>query len=63
MGVTTASCDRSFSCLKRLKSYLRATMGQNRLNSMAVLAIEGDLSGTIDLEQAIVCPTRQEQKN
>ena len=53
MGVSTASCERSFSCLKRLKSYLRAGMGQDRLNSMALLAIERDLSGKIDIDEAI----------
>ena len=25
LGISTASCERSFSCLKRLKTYLRAT--------------------------------------
>ena len=46
--VSTAPCERSFSCLKRLKTYLRATMSQER---MALLVIERDLS--IDLEEAI----------
>ncbi|KAL4148362.1 hypothetical protein QTP88_002626 [Uroleucon formosanum] len=27
----SASCERSFSCLRRLKTYLRTTMGQSRL--------------------------------
>lgn len=38
----TASCERSFSCLlRRLKTYLRTTMGQKRLsNLLAMLQIE-----------------------
>ena len=32
-------CESSF-CLKRLKSYTRKTMGQGRLISLALLAIE-----------------------
>ena len=40
IGVTSAGVERSFSCLKRLKSYTRNTMGQGRLSSLALLAIE-----------------------
>lgn len=53
LGVTTASCERSFSCLKRLKTYLRSAMTEERLSSMALLAIERDMSETLDLERAI----------
>lgn len=41
--MTSASCERSFSCLRRLKTYLRSTMGEERLSSLAVLAIERDI--------------------
>ena len=37
---TSCSAERSFSGLRRLKTYLRNTMGQNRLNSLAVVSIE-----------------------
>ena len=36
----TAGTERSFSCLKKLKTDLRNTMGQERLNSLAILTIE-----------------------
>ena len=39
--VTTASCERSFSSLKRIKSYLRSRMGQERLSNLAVLLLKG----------------------
>ena len=35
-----AGAERSFSCLKRLKIYLRNTMGQERLNNLVILTIE-----------------------
>ena len=34
--VTSAECERSFSCLKRLKTWLRSTIGQSRLSSLAI---------------------------
>ena len=37
---TSCSAERSFSCLRRLKTYTRNTMGQNRLNCLAVLNVE-----------------------
>ncbi|GKA33018.1 zinc finger MYM-type protein 1-like protein [Tanacetum coccineum] len=38
--VTVASAERSFSKLKLLKSYLRSSMSQERLNGLAMIAIE-----------------------
>lgn len=41
LTIPTSSCtsERSFSALHRLKSYLRSTMRQDRLNHLAVLHI------------------------
>ena len=41
--VTSASCERSFSALKRIKSYLRSTMSDARCSSLSLLFIEKDL--------------------
>ena len=38
--VTSCSAERSFSALRRLKTYLRSTMGQRRVNNIALLNIE-----------------------
>ena len=51
--VTVASAERSFSKLKLLKSYLRSTMTQERLNDLAMIALEGDLLEKIDYERII----------
>lgn len=50
---TNCSGERSFSTLKRVKSYLRASMGQDRLNALALLSIEAELVQEIDYEDII----------
>ena len=39
--VTTCSCERSISTLRRPKTYLRSTMQQERLLSLAILHVHG----------------------
>ncbi|XP_063219757.1 52 kDa repressor of the inhibitor of the protein kinase-like isoform X1 [Bacillus rossius redtenbacheri] len=39
LPVTTASVERSFSTLKRLKTYLRNSTGEDRLNGLALISI------------------------
>ena len=51
--VTSATAERSFSALKRIKTYLRSTMLQERLCNLAILSIEHSLSGSLDLDEVI----------
>ena len=44
--------ERSFSALKRVKGYLQATMGQNRLNHLMFLHVHSELTDKIDLVEA-----------
>ena len=37
--VTSCSCERSISVLRRLKTYLRSTMAQERMNGLAMLNV------------------------
>ena len=37
---TSCSAERSFSALRRLKSYLRSTMGQQHVSNIALINIE-----------------------
>ena len=41
--VSTASVERSFSALKRIKTYSRNTTGQARLSALASMSIEREL--------------------
>jgi hypothetical protein len=43
--LSTASAERSFSQLSRIKSYCRSTMKQNRLNKLAAAYIHKDHVG------------------
>jgi hypothetical protein len=45
---TSATAERSFSCLRRLKTWLKSTMSQKRLNSIAILNAHRDISPDID---------------
>lgn len=40
---TSASVERSFSCLKRIKTYLRNSVSQQRLSSLANISIQKEL--------------------
>ena len=48
---TNAVSERSFSALKRLKSYLRSTTGDNRLNHLMVLHVHQDKTDRLDLKK------------
>ncbi|XBH96765.1 hypothetical protein VPH35_087086 [Triticum aestivum] len=51
--VTVASAERSFSMLKLLKSYMRTTMTQQRLNDLATISLESEVLEKIDYEDII----------
>lgn len=46
---SSANAERSFSALRRLKTWLRSTMSQKRLNSVAVSHCHQDLLDTVDI--------------
>ena len=47
LPVTSCEAERSFSTLKRLKTFLRSTMGEERLNSLAVLNIHREITNVV----------------
>ena len=47
LGVSSASAERSFSSLGRLKTHLRSTMTHERLTNLALLYTERDLSSQL----------------
>jgi len=51
--VTVATAERSFSKLKLLKSYLKSTMLQDRLNVLVILSIESEVLELFDYKTRI----------
>jgi hypothetical protein len=55
-GVSTVTAERSFSSLRRIKTYLRSTMSQDRLSNLALFHIERDLSSKLwnELDKLVI---------
>ena len=51
MPATNATSERSFSALRRIKSYLRSTMSQQRLNNLMLLYVNKDKTDVLDLRK------------
>ena len=49
MPATNAVSKRSFSALKRVKTYLRSTTGEGRLNHLMLLHVHKELADVIDM--------------
>lgn len=48
--VSSAGCERVFSKLNLVKDELRSTMGNERLNSLMLIAVEKDIAEKQDLQ-------------
>ena len=48
LPVTSCECERSFSALRRLKTYTRSTMVAERLNGLALLHVHKDIIVNMD---------------
>ena len=48
ISISSASVERSFSCLKRVKTYLRNKMGQERLGCLCRISLRKDITKEIE---------------
>lgn len=55
LAVSTAQCERCFSSLKRIKTSIRSTMCEERLNNLAILSIEQEMAEELEknIEQVV----------
>ena len=49
--ITSATSERSFSALKRVLTYLRSTMTEERLNHCLLLHIHKNVTDTLDIKE------------
>jgi len=47
MPISSATCERSFSTMRRINNYLRSNMEQDRFTNLSILNIERELSNKI----------------
>jgi len=63
---TTATAERSFSRLRRLKTYLRASLSQRKLNHLLVLSLYADEVDALDMNSLIndfICRGDSKRRN
>jgi hypothetical protein len=53
IAISIASCERSFSKLKLILTYLRASMGQGRLADLALLSVERKVTEQTNFDDLI----------
>ncbi|CAK6979961.1 hypothetical protein KUCAC02_028363 [Scomber scombrus] len=53
LPVISASSERSFSCLRRIKNYLRNSSGDTRNSNLALLSINKERTKTLDVQRII----------
>ncbi|XP_076324657.1 zinc finger MYM-type protein 1-like [Tachypleus tridentatus] len=53
LPVTSAACERSFSCLKLLKIYLRNSSGNNRTSNLAIISVNSRRAKQLDIDTVI----------
>jgi len=53
ISVTQVSCERGFSKLKCIKTYLRSTLTQDHLQSLVMMSIEKGLLAEIDTNELL----------
>ena len=44
LPVSSASAERSFSAMRRIQTHLRSSMADERLSSLAIIAVEREVS-------------------
>ena len=53
ISVSTAGAERSFSKLKLIKTYLRSTMGEERLSGLSLISIEREIAECLDFDDVL----------
>lgn len=60
LPVSSATSERSFSTMRRINTYLRSTMSQNRFSNLGILDIEKDI--VVDVEEILNTFSKTERR-
>ena len=60
--VSTASPEQTFSALRRLKTYLRSTMGEQRLSGLALMNIEAEVAESLESKLDLIVGKSSSQR-
>jgi hypothetical protein len=52
-SVSSATAERSFSTLRRTKTWLRSTQGEDRLTALASMQIEREILDNLDIQKIV----------
>lgn len=59
---TSATCERSFSSMRRLKNWMRNSMEQQRFTNLSVLHIEREITNKIECEKLLNIYSKSDRK-
>lgn len=51
--VSSATCERSFSAMRRIKNWLRSSMIQERFTNLSTLHIEREISNVLNIDDVL----------
>ncbi|CAI6375188.1 unnamed protein product [Macrosiphum euphorbiae] len=60
--ITSASCGRSFSTMRRINTYIRSTMSHDRFSSLAIINIERDISNSINSDDILEIYSKENRR-
>ncbi|XP_025194326.1 uncharacterized protein LOC112593952 [Melanaphis sacchari] len=60
--ISSASCERSFSTMRRISTYIRSTMNNDRFSSLAIINIERDVSNNINAEDILEIYSKENRR-
>lgn len=51
--ISSATCERSFSSMRRIKNWLRSSMTQDRFTFLSILNIERDITNKVNVDDIV----------
>lgn len=51
--ISSATCERSFSAMRKIKNWLRTSMNQDRFSNLSLIYIERDISNELSNEKIL----------